>query len=933
MSRSEDEGKKTADRAVPRDVGSSADASIASPGIAAVASTDHLPETILQELADFAYAFDRSGRFIFANQTLRKFLRLETTQIVGKNFIDLGFPPELAARLQEEIERVFTAKQPVAGDTPFTGPDGVAGIYEYIFRPVAVVDGSVAVVVGSTRDVTRRVQAENARQRSEEQNSRIIESIGDGFCALDREWRFTYINAEAEKLLGTPRASLLGSVIWARFPGLAGSAFEKVYKRAAEQGEQGVVTAFYPDHQRWYEARVFPAPPGISIYFRDVTEEQRVLDELRVNEERFRALGDQGAMGVCEVNAEGRITMCNERFAEIAGRPVADLIGRTFLEITHEADRERGAAALQKMVETGAPFSIDKRYIRPDGTEAWVHNRVSVLRNRAGAPNGAIAFVLDLTERRRAEEASRASDERLRMMIEGAREYAIFSMDLEMKITSWNSGAERLLGYNEREILGKNMDEIFTAEERATGVPERERQVALAEGRAQDERWSLRKDGTRFWSVGVLMAVRDGRGEPTGFLKIVRDQTEARRVHDALKTSQSELQVALARAQRARADAEAAGLAKDHFLAMLSHELRTPLNPILLLASDASADTALSPQVREVFSTIRKNVQLEARLIDDMLDLTRISRGKISLDKSVVEVHGVLRDALANLNPDVLGKDLQLETQFVNARCMVYADPVRLQQVFSNLLSNAIKFTPRGGKIRLTTVREPERQRVLVTVTDTGIGLTGDETKRVFDAFSQGDHAQAVPTQKFGGLGLGLAIARRLTELHGGKISAESPGPGNGSSFTVDLPLHSGSRPPVGDSEVAAAPTALPPGSLRMLVVEDHAPTRGALRLILLRRGHVVHVASCATEALNLAGQQPFDVVVSDIGLPDMDGFELLPKLRVYQPQLAAIALSGYGMEKDLQRSAEAGYADHLVKPVLPQKLDEAIARLFRNNT
>jgi two-component system CheB/CheR fusion protein len=351
-------------------------------------------------------------------------------------------------------------------------------------------------------------------------------------------------------------------------------------------------------------------------------------------------------------------------------------------------------------------------------------------------------------------------------------------------VTSWNAGAERLLGWSEAEIIGQPGDVIFSPEDRAQGVPEHEAAQALGEGRAIDERWHVRKDGTRFWGSGVMMAMRDGSSQIVGLVKIFRDDTEARQAKEALEQSRQELWEALQETERARADAEAAGLAKDHFLAVLSHELRTPLTPVLMAVQTLARRKDLPAQVTEALEMIRRNVLLEAHFIDDLLDLTRVTRGKLELVREPMDLHETVRRAVEISIGDIEGKLQRVTLNLEASRSRLEGDFMRLQQVFWNLLKNASKFTPEGGLIRVTSRNEPGR--VLVEISDNGVGFEPEDAERIFDAFTQANRAV---TREFGGLGLGLAISKATVDAHGGRLHATSPGPGKGAAFTVELPL------------------------------------------------------------------------------------------------------------------------------------------------
>ncbi|HXB60993.1 MAG TPA: response regulator [Candidatus Acidoferrales bacterium] len=409
---------------------------------------------------------------------------------------------------------------------------------------------------------------------------------------------------------------------------------------------------------------------------------------------------------------------------------------------------------------------------------------------------------------------------------------------------------------------------------------------------------------------------------------------QRKKAEEALRQANNELekrvQERTAELKRAHSELLTASHAKDDFLATLSHELRTPLNPILLLASDAMNNRDLPPRIRTDFNTIRKNVEMEARLIDDLLDLTRIARGKIILEKNSVNLGSALQDAIAQVREEMSQKQIVLDLRLKAARHTVFADAVRLQQIFWNLLKNAVKFTPHGGQIIIET--SSGEDKIFVKISDTGIGMTPEELSAIFTAFSQGEHA-AANGHRFGGLGLGLSISQKLTELHSGKITASSLGRDKGSAFTVELPLASAADT-VGDPATPKPPENVPSGgsakSLRILLVEDHEPTRTTLAGLLARRRYEVSAAATVAEARALAGTRSFDLLITDIGLPDGNGYDLMNELGK-KNNLRGIALTGYGMEHDVARSENAGFDAHLTKPVRIQSLEAALDLTARN--
>lgn len=370
---------------------------------------------------------------------------------------------------------------------------------------------------------------------------------------------------------------------------------------------------------------------------------------------------------------------------------------------------------------------------------------------------------------------------------------------------------------------------------------------------------------------------------------------------------------------RSAEEARAASRAKDDFLAALSHELRTPLTPVLIAATALEEDFRLPGEVREQLAMMRRNIELEARLIDDLLDITRISRGKLTIQPVAADVHQLLESTVDIVRSDELGREVSVVFGLDAAHHHVMADPARLQQVFWNLVKNALKFTPAGGTVTISTHNDAEAKTVVVKVKDTGIGIAAEKLPHIFDAFEQGDVAGQ---HRYGGLGLGLSISKAIVAIHNGSIQAESEGPGTGATFTVTLDA-------VAEPAAESVETARPPPqrSLRLLLVEDNSSTRNVLAKLLENQGHRVVSASMLQEAQEAFDAGTFDVVVTDLGLPDGSGVDLMREVKS-RGGCQGIALSGYGMEQDLKQSREAGFFAHLVKPVKFDQLRQLLEQI-----
>lgn len=406
-------------------------------------------------------------------------------------------------------------------------------------------------------------------------------------------------------------------------------------------------------------------------------------------------------------------------------------------------------------------------------------------------------------------------------------------------------------------------------------------------------------------------------------------------VEVALRTRQRQYEArnSVEELKRAHDKAQAASQAKDDFLAALSHELRTPLNPALLIASEAAEDYTLPDPVRLNFETIRKNIELEARLIDDLLDLTRVAHGKLELHVGPARVGALIEDAIETCRDDLNNKELFLIREIQHAHSTIPVDGPRITQILWNLLKNAIKFTPPGGAITIRTrlKRDGDADCLTIEVQDTGAGIKPEHLGRIFGAFEQADRSI---TRQFGGLGLGLAISKAIAECHGGSLTASSEGVGRGSTFTLRIPFAAPAPETAkeclsdenrhSDLIVSDASVERP---LRILLVEDHPDTAQSLGAILERRGYVVKIAANVAGGLKLAAAQSFDLLISDIGLPDGTGYDLMKQIRTNY-SMPGIALSGYGMDEDVRKCDEAGFSGHLIKPIEISRLEEMLSRV-----
>ncbi|MDB5888192.1 MAG: domain S-box protein, partial [Rhodocyclales bacterium] len=576
-------------------------------------------------------------------------------------------------------------------------------------------------------------------------------------------------------------------------------------------------------------------------------------------------------------------------------------IGRSLLDITHRLDYENLAG---DAIDAFCSLRASEREVHSSDGK-WYLARVLPYRTTENRIDGAVLTYVDISGRRQAEEALRQGEERMRLVAESTRDYAIITMDNDGNITGWNVGAQRIFGYTEEEAVGQPTALIFTQEDREHGAPALELSKARNEGRAEDERWHQRKDGTTFYCSGITTLLQGHKG----FAKIARDLT-GKKLQEADREDMLK-------------QAKAASELKDDLLAVVSHELKHPLN---LIHVNAELLTRI-PQIREVphaaraADTIRRTVLGQAQIIDDLLDLSRVRMGKLSLSRAGVPWAVIVDDIVSAMRGESDAKNVSI-TVNVDDNNMVFVDPTRLEQIVWNLLSNAIKFSGSGDSITVTLSRDANFGKL--EVKDTGQGIAPDFIDKVFDMFRQA--GGRATTRKEGGLGIGCALVQQLAEAHGGRVAVKSDGLGHGATFSVWLPIFLGSQ------EVAEwAPRGGGLAGQQVLLVDDTLETLESFSDLLKLDGRIVTAAPSAKKALAIAAKKKFDLIISDIAMPDMDGHELIRKLRKMNNtrDVPAIALTGFGRPNDAQLALDAGFDAHIGKPVSLEKLTQTVERVL----
>jgi PAS domain S-box-containing protein len=581
----------------------------------------------------------------------------------------------------------------------------------------------------------------------------------------------------------------------------------------------------------------------------------------------------------------------------------------------------REPVALAEIVARGN-FSVIERPVRAS-------TLVSLIRSSLRARRRQYQVREHLAQQEEAQRVIREAEQRFRLLIENITDYAIFMIDPQGRVASWNNGAQHLLGYSTQEIVGEPTERFFADESSALY---REMDEARSTGRATSTGWRMRKDGTQLFVEGVLTAVRDERGQLLGYSKLMKDVTEKRRI-------EVEREQLLQSERAARSEAERSGRMKDEFLATLSHELRTPLSAILGWSQVLGQANGANSEIRDGLKVIERNARAQAQIIEDLLDMSAIISGKVRLEIKRVELASVVEASMHAVRPAAVAKGVELRAAIEARATEVNGDANRLQQVFWNLLSNAVKFTPKGGRVSVTLRQTNSHFEIVIA--DSGEGIDGAFLPHVFERFRQAD---ASTSRRHGGLGLGLSIAKQLVELHGGSVSAASDGAGKGSTFAVILPVMAASDYAVdGEARLAqslsrsASPEleARRPhpslGGVKVLVVDDEPDGRSLIERLLRECDATVTTAGSAREAMERVVRERPDVLLSDIGMPTEDGYSLIRRVRALageKGRIPAIAVTAYARAEDRDKAIQAGYQMHVSKPVEPAKLVEMVAHL-----
>lgn len=855
-------------------------------------------------------------RVVTANEAFYQTFGTQPGVTVGQLFFELGNGQWNSSELRKLLEHILPRKTSFKN---FEVAHDFAGLGRRDLllnaRRMENEAGTPERIVLVIEDITERKRAEELLRESEARYRTLFESMDEGFCVIEfldgplgplSDYVHVRANPAYERHSGI--ANVAGQRVRDMVPGEA-DGWVELYRKVLVTGtpirfeRELVATGRYLELAA---SRIEPASRRqVAVLFQDITARKKAELELRRSRDRFDIVKESTQVGFwfCDLPFD-KLDWDHRVKEHFWLPPDVDVTIGHFYERLHPTDREPTRRAIEASIAQRTPYEIDYRTVAPDGRVKWIRAIGRGFYNEQGQPIRFDGVTLDVTERRRAEEQLRDSEAQLAAATV-AGSVGTWIWDLPKNVLTANPALARAFGMDAEQvqrglpaeayigaILPEDQPAVVQAIEKSMS-PQSDG-IYLVEYRTRDA------DGRVRWLFSRGRVEFDAAGKPVRMPGALTDITERKEAEAALRA--------------AKERAEAASRSKDDFLAALSHELRTPLTPVLMAAAARKDDSRLPEDVRQDLAMIERNIALEARLIEDLLDLTAVSHGKLKLRLERSDLRALVQRALEMVAADSAAKEITVDCQFHAEKIELTGDLTRLHQVVWNLLRNAVKFTPAGGRVSIGTYERTDakgRPCLILEVSDTGVGIEAAELSKIFQPFDQGAHAG---NHRFGGLGLGLAIAHAVVAAHGGTIRAESAGVGRGATFIVELPQTTGEAPRTEPARPSARPLAkIAP--LRLLLVEDHENTLQTLARLLRQDGHQVTAANTIADAQAAGAHGTFDVVISDLGLPDGSGTELMEHLRSAHG-LRGIALSGYGMEEDIVRSRASGFVAHLVKPV-----------------
>ncbi|HEY9909015.1 MAG TPA: PAS domain S-box protein [Thermosynechococcaceae cyanobacterium] len=874
---------------------------------------------------------DRDLRYQQANEALATINGIPLSHHLGRTLEEIL--PSQSDQLASVLHQVMTTQVPVLNQE-MSGRTAQGKLFHCLvsYYPVCLTDGEVLGVGVAAMDIASLKRTEQALRDSEARFRRLVQSNVVGCMFWRADGAVLDANDAFLDLVGYTAADLqAGRLNWRSLTPadqLSGS------DRAIAQMQQfGRAQPLEKEYFRKDGSRVSVLLGGVLLenhtdrgvsFVVDLSDRKRAEAALKESEERFRQLAEnlQDVFWISQPST-GQTLYVSPAFETIWGQPIEvayDPDRR--LETLHPDDRASIPTQFSEQIEQGR-YDAQYRIIRPDGSLRWIRDRGFPIRDESGQVVRVTGIAEDITERKQSEAALQSYSDRLEMALNVAQ-MGSWEWDLHTNLLLWTPLHETLFDYEPGTPIRSLKEWADRVHPDDLPTVEALLQAALTTRTVFEcEYRVVWRDGSIHWVLANAQVQSSPSAEPSRMVGVIVDITERKRV-------EAERLTLLERERASREAAESANQLKDEFLAVLSHELRSPLNPILgwtQLLRTRKFDAAATDRALE---TIERNAKLQTQLIEDLLDVSRILRGKMSLRATAVNLQTTIEAAMetVRLAAEARAIAVQFETEAQAQPILVWGDANRLQQVVWNLLSNAIKFTPDNGRVvvGLTQTTPPLAQ---ITITDTGKGIQPEFLPHVFEYFRQADSGT---TRQFGGLGLGLAIAHHLVELHGGTVQAESQGEGQGATFTVRLPLLKSDNQIRNVELVSPAFQSTPLVNVQILVVDDEADMRDYVAFVLEQAGATVTIATSAAQALDLLSRQKPDLLITDIGMPQMDGYALLQQVRGLEQSttIPAIALTAYASELDQRRAIATGFQAHLAKPVEPDVLLKVVSELVK---
>jgi PAS domain S-box-containing protein len=899
-------------------------------GTSAASHDEHAVE--LLELGDAFLELDRDWRIVRVNHRQEQLSRKASSETVGRSFWEVW--PELAtpsSAYWREYHRCMSERVPVRFeehhaplDLRFEEHHAPLDLWTGV-TAYPVSDGGIAIFF---RDIGAQKRAEEALRDSEARFRSVLENMSEGVMLFDGGGNLTYQNPASLRIHGFERGAdgrirrddlpqtwnawdesgrPIGFDEWPVSRVFRGERFQDQVLRV-ERAETG-----YVFHGSYNGAPIRFGPGGrVEVGFitiREITpevradaERARAVEAVRASEAKFRSVFEQAAIGMARVSFEdARWIDVNDAFCRMLGRSREELLRTPWPEITHPADVDLDLVPFRRMA-AGAldSYTVEKRFIHADGHAIWARLTLSLVRDASGKPDYEVAIIEDIGDRKRAEEAAQKSERLLRSTLDHFPTVIAFK-DREGRFLDLNAEVERALGLPKERIIGRTIADFVPADA-AAALTRRDEEVMESRRAVQVEEVTPLPSGTLYHlNTNFPLVDADGRVYGTGHIS--HDITDVKRADASLRDAN----------ERLREE----GRRKNEFLGMLSHELRNPLAPIrnaLYILDHAQPE---GQQARRAKDILARQVTHLTRLVDDLLDMTRIARGMIQLRHEELDLAALVRRTAEDYRLVMQDRGLELALELPRDSVAVNGDPARLTQIFGNLLNNAAKFTPAGGQVTLSMATE--RDRVVAHVRDTGPGIDPELLPSLFQPFTQGKQTLA---RSEGGLGLGLSLVKALVSLHGGDVTVAGGGAGRGAHFIVTLPL-AGPRDREQPATTRDVGEERSVGQRRVLVVEDNRDAADSLAELIDMLGHQALVAYDAPSGLAKASADLPDVVLCDIGLPGMDGYEFARRLRALAAGEAVrlVALSGYAQPEDLTKAIAAGFDSHIAKPPTPEQI------------